>query len=248
MYLAPLNYDRFFKKVFSDLEIAKAFIEDFMEVEIQSIEALNATQKFTGKSAIVEFDYRCKIDDRYIIIDMQQWYKPDVTQRFFLYHALNTSLQLETLPEKKLIIDKISGEVKEIKDYRRVEPVSTLIWMVDDNLGFDENYISYKLYPHTVVEFLKDDKLWKQEEIISLLKERVRVLEHIDNEKKEIDELIRKLHDTNENTKKLQRDTESKLAKVVATTTLKLNEKIRQINDTLALQSRITKGPFTKIY
>ncbi len=28
MYLAPLNYDRYFKKIFSDLDIAQRFLED----------------------------------------------------------------------------------------------------------------------------------------------------------------------------------------------------------------------------
>ena len=34
MYLAPLNYDRYFKKVFSETRIAKRFLEDFFDVEI----------------------------------------------------------------------------------------------------------------------------------------------------------------------------------------------------------------------
>ena len=187
MYLAPLNYDRFFKKVFKDLKIAKVFIEDFLEVEIESIEALDAAARFTDNASIVEFDYRCKIDGQYIIIDMQQWYKPDITQRFFLYHALNTGLQLETLPQKKLIIDRNTGKAKEVKDYRRLEPVSTLIWMVQDNLGFEENYISYRLLPHTVVDFLKKNELWKQQDIKALLEKREVVLEHLKHTNKDID-------------------------------------------------------------
>ncbi len=34
MYVAPLNYDRYFKKVFSDEKIATAFLQDFLDVEI----------------------------------------------------------------------------------------------------------------------------------------------------------------------------------------------------------------------
>jgi flagellar biosynthesis/type III secretory pathway protein FliH len=34
MYLAPLNYDRFFKKVFSDISIAKRFLEDFFDFNL----------------------------------------------------------------------------------------------------------------------------------------------------------------------------------------------------------------------
>ena len=40
MYLAPLNYDRYFKKVFSDERIAKRFLEDFLGVTIASLEEL----------------------------------------------------------------------------------------------------------------------------------------------------------------------------------------------------------------
>ena len=32
MYLAPLDYDRYFKKVFSDPAIAKAFLQGFLGV------------------------------------------------------------------------------------------------------------------------------------------------------------------------------------------------------------------------
>jgi len=184
MFLAPLNYDRFFKKVFSDLEISKAFLESFLDVEITSIELLENTKRFTDKAAIVEFDFRVKIDEQYLIIDMQQWYKPDVAQRFFLYHALNTGLQLENLPQKKLIMDKSSGKTIEIKDYRRLEPVTTLVWMVDDTLGFDMDYVSYGLLPHTVSAFLRADQLWKDEHLKRLLQARLDVIKDIENDTK----------------------------------------------------------------
>ena len=40
MYLALLNYDGFFKKVFSDLGIVKCFLEDFLDIKIESIERI----------------------------------------------------------------------------------------------------------------------------------------------------------------------------------------------------------------
>ena len=190
MYLAPLNYDRFFKKVFSDKSTAKRFLEDFLDVTIEEIEELGSKHRITDDSKVVEFDYRCKIDGKYIIIDMQQWYKPDVSQRFYMYHAINASLQLEDMPDKVIIIDQneIDGEkrVKEIKDYRIVEPVLTIIWMADDNLGYKENYISFALMPHLVEEFLKDEKLWKKENIKELLKNREDLIKTINNDTKEI--------------------------------------------------------------
>ncbi len=45
MYLAPLNYDRFFRKVFSDPEISRRFLEDFLGTEIRSMEFLKGRQK-----------------------------------------------------------------------------------------------------------------------------------------------------------------------------------------------------------
>ncbi len=74
MYLAPLNYDRFFKKVFSDPEISRKFLEDFLDIEIDSLEIMGERHKVTDDAAFVEFDFRCRIRDAYIIIDMQQWY------------------------------------------------------------------------------------------------------------------------------------------------------------------------------
>ncbi len=53
-----------------------------------------------------------------MIIDMQQWYKADVTQRFYLYHALNTGLQTEDLPKKRIVPDKTSKQIVRVKDYR----------------------------------------------------------------------------------------------------------------------------------
>ncbi len=38
--MAPLNYDRYFKKVFSNERIAKCFLEDFLEVNISSLEKM----------------------------------------------------------------------------------------------------------------------------------------------------------------------------------------------------------------
>ncbi len=187
MYLAPLNYDRFFKKVFSDKEIARRFLEDFFDVEIESIELLKNKHALTDEAALVEFDFRCKIEGSYVIIDMQQWYKQDVSQRFYLYHALNTGLQLEDLPQKRVILDRQTKKLKNVKDYRALEPVLTFIWMVHDTLGFDKDYVSFAMSPEIAVEFIRNEKLWYQPEIVDLLKRRQQVLEVINNDSKDID-------------------------------------------------------------
>ena len=69
MFLAPLNYDRFFKKVFSDRDIAKRFIEDILDTSIDHIEPLSEKHKVTDDAAAIEFDYRCKIGNQYIVVD-----------------------------------------------------------------------------------------------------------------------------------------------------------------------------------
>ena len=86
MYLAPLNYDRFFKKVFKDPAIAKEFLEDFLDVTISDIEKLDEKHRVTDDASVVEFDYRCKVDVKFVIIAMPQWYKADIIKRFYLYH------------------------------------------------------------------------------------------------------------------------------------------------------------------
>jgi len=187
MYLAPLNYDRYFKKVFSDERIAKRFLEDFLDVTIQEIERLPEQQRVTDDAAMVEFDYRCKIDEAYIIIDMQQWYKPDLVQRFYLYHALNTGLQLEQLPKERILVDKPVQAGKKIVDYRALEPVLTLVWLVEENFRFTEDYMSYTMLPELIVDFLKNERLWYSDNIKTLLMERQRLLEIAQSHTKSLD-------------------------------------------------------------
>ncbi len=185
MYLAPLNYDRFFKKVFSELRIAKQFLEDFLGVEIEEITEFPVQHKVTDAATQVEFDYRCKIEGHYVIIDMQQWYKPDVVKRFYLYHTLNSALQLESLPYKSLNFGE--GKERKIRDYNSLESVITLVWMAEDMLGFSEDYVSYMLTPQLVADFVKNDFLWKNEDIQAILAERTKLLTVLDNKTKEID-------------------------------------------------------------
>jgi hypothetical protein len=185
MYVAPLNYDRFFKKVFSDVNIAKGFLEAFLNVIIEEIEPLGKEHRITDEASVVEFDYRCKINGQYIIIDMQQWYKSDVVKRFYLYHSLSGALQLETLPFKSI---KTGTQKKyETKNYAGLEPVVTLIWMVSDNLGFKEDYIAYALFPEQAADFIKNNALWAEENLKNIELERQKVLTLLNNITKGID-------------------------------------------------------------
>jgi len=148
MFLAPFNYDRFFKKIFSDKKIAKRFLEDFFEVSIQEIELVSLDHKLTNEANLLRFDFRCKIDGEYIIVDMQQWYKQDIVQRFYVYHAANTVLQLEDLPTIQ------PTKEKKVKDYRPLMPVKTLIWLVDDTLKVKQDFLSHQLLPSDLLTFI----------------------------------------------------------------------------------------------
>ncbi|MCP5054052.1 MAG: hypothetical protein GY940_43185 [bacterium] len=187
MFLAPLNYDKYFKKVFSNEGIAKRFLEDFLETGINEFEMLQGRHRVTDDAALVEFDFRCEIEDSFVILDMQQWYKRDVTRRFYIYHALNAGLQLEELPNKKVLYDHSYQKTGKVKDYRNLQPVLTLVWMSDDTLGFKDDYAAYTMTPELVTEFIKNEKLWHKPEIVEILKERARVLEVLGNQSKEID-------------------------------------------------------------
>ncbi len=172
MYLAPLNYDRFFHRVFSNIVIAKRFFEDILNVTITDFEMLPRKNKITDDAAFVEFDFRCKIEGSYYILDMQQWYKIDVVKRFYLYFCNNTSLQLENM--KSVSIPLPNGHTYKTKNYERLEPTITIIWMADDNLGFKEDFVAYSIFPESMNAFMQNEELWatkSKEELLVLRRE-----------------------------------------------------------------------------
>jgi hypothetical protein len=184
MYLAPFNYDRFFERVFRHIHIAKAFLEDILDEKIEEIEPLPRKNKLTDDAAFVEFDFRCKIKGKYIIVDMQQWYKNDVVKRFYLYFCNNTSLQLESLKQSNIAI----GEGKEYrtKKYDDVEPAITLIWMADDTLGFEDDIVAFTMLPEIFLSFIKDEALWENLNIADLKAYREKVLSILKNDTKNL--------------------------------------------------------------
>jgi len=187
MFLAPLNYDKYFNKVFSNEKIAKKFLEDFLETTINEFEMLKGRHRVTDDASLVEFDFRCLIENTVVILDMQQWYKRRIAQRFYLYHALNTGLQLEKLPDKRILYDQSYEKTEKLKDYGDLQPVLTLVWMADDTLKFKDDYVAYSMSPEMVAEFVKNERLWRKPEIIEILKERERVLAVLGNNAKDLD-------------------------------------------------------------
>jgi len=189
MYLAPLNYDRYFKKVFSDIKIAKRFLEDFLDITILELSYLQERKVITDDAQTVEFDFRCKTPDGIIIIEMQQWYKPDVVQRLYVYHALGSALQLEEMPKK--VIPLPEGKTRNVRDYSELAPTITIIWMVHDTFYFTDDLISYVLTPEYIMEFLHDSENWNIESHQMLLEKRERLLKILDNTSKNLDFLAK---------------------------------------------------------
>ena len=184
MYVASLNIDLFFKKVFSNKRVAKNFLEDLLNVNITDIKFLSIENKLTDSSVVVKFDFRCKIHGQYVVIEMQQKYKIDIVKRFYLYQAVSTALQLETL--KPVTITKPNGETYTEKNYSSIEPVITLIWMVDDMLGFDEDFIAFTTLPEEAKDFILDANLWEQP-IENILAKRRKVISILENKSKGLD-------------------------------------------------------------
>ena len=185
MYLAPFNYDRFFERAFSDLNVAKQFLEDLLKTKIETIELLSRKKKITDDAAFVEFDFRCKINGEYVIVDMQQWYKQDVVKRFYLYFCNNTSLQLEKIPA--LNVPGRNGKVYKTKNYNVLEPSITVIWMANDDLGFEDNIIAFSVFPEMLNDFIRNEALWATNNQENLFVERKKILAILDNKTKGLD-------------------------------------------------------------
>ena len=183
MYVVSLNVDLSFGKAFSSTKIAKQFLEDVFGVPITKIKLLRTIHKITDGAVIIKFDFRCKIDGKYVIIEMQQKYKPDVNKRFYLYHCLSTALQLETL--EPIVITKPDGKKYKEKNYNGLEPVITFIWMVDDTLGFKDDFVVFTTLPEATKNFITDPNLWTQPLDI-ILSERDKVLKVLSNATKEL--------------------------------------------------------------
>lgn len=116
---------------------------------------------------------------------MQQWYKPDVVQRFYVYHAIGSALQLEDMPKK--LIPLPDGKTRSVRDYSELLPTITIIWMVHDTLGFTDDYVSFVLTPEYISEFIRDAREWNTAKCKELVSKREKLLELLTNSEKNID-------------------------------------------------------------
>ena len=90
----------------------------------------------------------------------------------------------EQLPKKAVILPE--NQIKETHDYSDLLPVLTLVWMVQDNLGFDDDFKSFCLAPEDIIFFLRDVGLWKNNDITELLNRRNELVKLLENNTKEL--------------------------------------------------------------
>ncbi len=191
MEILPLNYDKYFKKVFSDTEIAKKFLEDFLDIKIAEIKLLEKDINLTNKARKIRFDFRCKGDDKHFIVEMQHHIN-DVVKRFYLYHSTNTSLQLENLPlAERTVLDRKTQKyhIKKIRDYSKVTPSISIIWFVDDSFRSDEDFLVFTVLPEKVKDFINDKK-WgnlNEENLEKIIKKHDILKKLIRNRHRELD-------------------------------------------------------------
>jgi hypothetical protein len=185
MEILPLTYDKYFKKAFSNKDIARRFLEDFFDVEIEEIVLLQRDENLTNEARELRFDCRCKSESEHFIVEMQQWYKYDAIKRFYMYHCANTVLQLKDMPKaNRMVRNRRTGEYRQIsvKDYSTLTPVNTILWFVDDSLKMNKGIVKLALSVDTD-ELLLNDELWELGEsgLRKLLDERNELLSVIKN-------------------------------------------------------------------
>ena len=86
--VAPLSYGVIFKKAFSDVEIFKAFVKDFLgiELEITKVETEKSLSPPIG-SVDSRFDLFAEDEKHRTIVDIQHVRNPDHYNRFLHYHC-----------------------------------------------------------------------------------------------------------------------------------------------------------------
>ncbi len=153
MYLAPLNYDRFFRKVFSDANIARRFFEDFLDVKISKLNILPSQYSMIDETPIVELNFFCLIKSAPLVVKLHQWSQSDVEQLFCTYNPLAPNMH-----------ESINHDGKKL-------PTISIIWLVHAK-PFDDDYMKYGFASENLMSLFLDDELWKPENFKKLLKMR----------------------------------------------------------------------------
>jgi len=88
MKVAPLRYDVIFKKAFSNVELFKALVKDFLGIENLKIDKVENDKAFfppVGKVNL-KFDLFAEDEDNRIVVEVQHGHCSDTYERFLYYH------------------------------------------------------------------------------------------------------------------------------------------------------------------
>lgn len=88
MQVASLRYDVIFKKAFGDLEVFKAFVKDFLDIDL-NIQQVETEKKFIPPIGNVDsrFDLYAEDLENRVIVDIQHRRYNDHYDRFLHYHC-----------------------------------------------------------------------------------------------------------------------------------------------------------------
>ncbi len=97
MQVASLRYDVIFKKAFGDIEVFKAFVKDFLDIEL-NIQQVETEKKFIPPIGNVDsrFDLYAEDLENRVIVDIQHRRYDDHYDRFLHYHCAALLEQIST--------------------------------------------------------------------------------------------------------------------------------------------------------
>ena len=102
MFLAPLNYDRYFSKVFSDERISKSFLQDFLEADIKEFEILKGKHRVTDNT---EEDFQEYMDDEIFCEIIKRINKKELSEDDFQYIENERTIREE--------VERFEGQIYE---------------------------------------------------------------------------------------------------------------------------------------
>jgi hypothetical protein len=83
------------------------------------------------------------------------------------------------------VTKQFNGKTYTEKNYSGLEPVTTLVWMVDDTFNFTDDFVAFTTLPEAAKTFISDENLWQQP-IETILTEREKALNIINNKTKDL--------------------------------------------------------------
>jgi len=134
---------------------------------------------------------------------------------------------------------KIQNEFENVSNYQEKtkKEISTL---VNELIQKESEKLNTKIITEVaklkIIEAKINNKIQNIEEDKNKMQEVTKEFDFLKNDLKSL------IIDTKKRTESIIAGTESNFTKIITTTTVKLNEKMKEINSTLALQSKITEG------